>query len=240
MSRMQNRPGHFTAGLLLTALLAACTVTPESPGKASNQITAYANKLQASAAEAEPWITPILLYLAEDLDAEMAGLDFRFKSRESMIRKIESKMLERGIEHPEDVSIRDALRYTMTLDDEPAGSHDESIAKTLTLFENVGHTALTVKNYWPRGDDYSGVNTTLQAPNGLHWELQFHTPASFDLKMSSHVNYEQVRQASTPLPVKQALFDEEASKWNLVDMPVDILEPHSLHKIEVIIQRPRP
>ena len=119
------------------------------------------------AAEAEIWITPTLSYLAQYYEGNMVGLEFRFKSHESTVRKIESRMQRDNLENPRDVSIRDSLRYTMRFTDQPAGHHDDAVAGVLALMESTGHSVLTVKNYWPSGDDYSGVNTTLKAPNGV-------------------------------------------------------------------------
>lgn len=234
------------ASTLLATFLLACISsglaanTDSQSIHAETAIEAYASDLHALALEAEPWITPILLYLAEDLGAQMSGLEFRFKSADSIARKIHSKMAAKDIASPVDASIRDALRYTMLLGDVPAGSHDTAVASMLSLFENVGHEVLTVKNYWQRGDDYSGINTTLKAPNGLAWELQFHTPASFDLKMSSHGIYEEVREPAITPERKQFLYDAAKAQWDVIEIPAGVLEPHSLHQREEIILRPRP
>lgn len=195
------RPGAVvvSAALLLCSLFvtSACThsqLTSTEPladtSALSHTAAGYADELLDAAAEAEPWITPILVYLAEFEQGEMKGLEFRTKSRESTIRKIETRMAE--------------------------------------------------KNYWPSGDDYSGVNTNLRAPNGLAWELQFHTPQSFELKMSSHYVYEQVRQPDVSTETRQALYIQVADEWESVPVPAGILEPGSLHQLEEIILRPSP
>ena len=205
-----------------------------------SDVSQYADELLELSTEAELWVTPTLLYLADYYDGEMPGLEFRFKSRESTIRKLESRMRRDDLDNPRDVNIRDALRYTMRFTDQPAGHHDDSVAAVLALMENTGHQILTVKNYWPRGDDYSGINTTLRAPNGLAWELQFHTLASFDLKMSSHLIYEQVRSPDASIELRRNLYDDVTKQWDAVPVPADILEPGSLHPMEQIILRPRP
>jgi hypothetical protein len=71
-------------------------------------------------------------------------------------------------------------------------------------------------------------------------ELQFHTPASFELKMSTHLIYEQVRQPDTPLELRRDLFDVVAKQWDMIPIPADILEPGSIHPMEQILTRPRP
>ena len=92
----------------------------------------------------------------------------------------------------------------------------------------------------PRGDAYSGINTILQAPTGLAWELQFHTPRSFELKMSSHHQYELVRQPDTSLEKRRKLFLEISAEWESVPVPAGILELASLHPLEEVILHPSP
>jgi len=231
----------------LLFLTSACTHSPvaetkQLPALADKEYSAaaYADELLALAIEAEPWITPALSHLAELQQGEMIGLEFRLKSRDSIIRKIETRMQERGYARPRDVQIRDSLRFTMQFGDQPAGHHNQSVAYVLATMENLGHTVVTVKNYWPRGDDYSGINTILQAPNGMAWELQFHTVGSFELKMSSHKTYEEVREPGTSPQRRQELFYEVAGEWESVPIPADILVPGSLHPLEEIILRPVP
>ena len=170
--------------ILFSAGCAHPPVSAVDPIADTSSAADYAAELIEMAVEAEPWITPALVYLSGFQKGEMIGLEFRFKTLESTTKKIEARMAERGYSTPSDVPIRDALRYTMQLGDQPAGHHDQSIAYVLATMEGLGHRVIVVKNYWPRGDDYSGVNTILEAPNGLAWELQFHTPQSFELKMS--------------------------------------------------------
>ena len=237
-------------GCCLTVLIAGCTSYPVGEQDRETEITSaiaeqsdlelYAEELTELAQDAGAWVTPILVYIAGYYNGDMVGLEFRYKSRESTVRKIEAKMQRDDLENPREVSIRDALRYTIRFEDHPSGNYDDAVAGVLELMENTGHQVLTVKNFWPRGDDYSGINTTLKAPNGLDWELQFHTPTSFDLKMSTHVIYEQMRQPGTSLELKRNLFEEASQQWNKVPIPTGVLEPQSIHGMEQIITRSVP
>lgn len=239
---------HFSIFFLALALVLSACATSQPVAEVSANGTApdwtaaqsHADDLLRLAEHAEQWVTPALQYLAQQQNGELVGLEFRFKSRDSTTKKILARMTERNYTSPGDVPISDALRYTMQLDDAPAGHHGDSIAHVLAFFEQTGHTVLKVKNYWPRGDEYSGVNTNLRAPNGLEWELQFHTPESFELKMSSHLIYEQARNPDALLQTRQELYDEVAEYWLDVPIPSGILEPHSLHALEQVILRPRP
>jgi hypothetical protein len=250
MRVLSSSTARFPAWLWLSFLLLLTSACAHSPGTSTAPLTVvpapdhsvadYADELMEKAIDAESWITPALTYLAELQQGEMLGLEFRLKSRESTIRKIETRMVERGYDKPRDVPIRDTLRYTMQFGDQPSGHHNQSVAYVLATMEGLGHTLITVKNYWPRGDDYSGINTILQAPNGLAWELQFHTPDSFELKMSSHEIYEQVREPGVSIETRRSLFIQVADEWNLVPVPAGVLEPGSLHFLEELILRPSP
>jgi hypothetical protein len=250
MRALTSTIARFPAWLWLSCLFLlslGCAYSPDTnveqlPALSTSEysVADHADELMEKAVEAESWITPALTHLAELQQGEMLGLEFRLKSRDSTIRKIETRMAERGYDNPRDVPIRDTLRYTMQFGDSPGGHHNLSVAYVLATMEGLGHTVIAVKNYWPRGDDYSGINTILQAPNGLAWEFQFHTPKSFELKMSSHKVYEQVREPGVSIETRQLLYIQVADEWELVPIPAGVLEPGSLHMLEELILRPSP
>src|SRR5690606_2590316 len=103
-----------------------------------------------------------------------------------------------------------------------------------------GHEVLEVKNYWPRGDNYSGVNSVLRAPTGLPWELQFHTPASAREQRRGHPLYEELRLPETPVARKRELFRALAAPWEEIDIPEGVLEAGSLHPKDAVIRRDPP
>lgn len=69
------------------------------------------------------------------------------------------------------------------------------LEKTLKDLEDKGYTVLKIKNTWL--DDlrpYKGINVHIEAPSGQMFELQFHTPESFEMKNGVlHNLYEQRR-----------------------------------------------
>lgn len=54
---------------------------------------------------------------------------------------------------------------------------------------------MKLKNTWlDEMNPYNGINVQIEAPNGQVFELQFHTPESFELKNGVlHELYEQLR-----------------------------------------------
>lgn len=238
--------------LALTFTLAACagSTGPESPESLSEPTTLDAvqqgaievrvEELMTKARAAEVWITPALTYLTRERGGELEGLENRLKSRSSLTRKLSTRTAEYPDTLLERMLVEDAIRYTIVIEDQPQGHHDRSIHEILAILSGVGHEIGWVKNYWPPGDDYSGVNCVLRAPNGTFWELQFHTPQSLAAKQQTHELYEEYRLDSTPLERKRELFETMTEVWKTVPVPVGILESGSLHASEQIRKDPPP
>jgi len=187
----------------------------------------------------EPILTETLGQLAERHQGALFGLEHRFKQPDSLRRKLRD-LAETSTNPLTLSSIDDLLRYTIRIDDDPAGHHVRSAREILDTLEELGFTIIAVKNYWPRGDDYSGINTVLRTPDGFRWELQFHTPDSLAAEKEGHILYERMRRADTPVDEQRRLFDELADQWEGVPVPDQVLDPQSLHELEVITSHPRP
>jgi hypothetical protein len=203
-------------------------------------IEKLADDLMARAAAHEPAVSRLLQDLASKVGGQMAGFEFRLKKRDSLLRKIHTVLKADPSLAVSAVVINDALRYTLQVDDKPPGRHAEAIRTALTALEAAGHKVLKVKNYWPRGDNYSGVNSVLETSDGLQWELQFHTAESFRIQHRDHELYEEMRKDDTPVETRRELYKKLAAPWEKVPIPKDMLTPRALHPSEEIIQRPPP
>ncbi len=204
------------------------------------EILDRADEILFDAAEAERWITPTLTYLTEVRGGRLEGLEHRLKRRESLIRKIYTRWNRDRSLPPRDIEIDDSIRYLLVLNDSPSGHTDRAIQEILEIMQGMGHRIDMVKNYWPRGDDYSGVNCVLSAPNDTLWELQFHTDESLLAKSKVHPIYEVYRLPDTSIEMKSELYNEMAQVWEVVPIPEGILTPGSLHPREEVIQKPPP
>ena len=211
-----------------------------SASHVDDQLKAAATHLNIKASDAEGVVTALLQELAAQHKAKLRGLSHRLKTQSSTIRKLKkiyNKASERGEKTaPETLTISDALRYTFEVDDQPAGHYVATVNSSLKTLESKGYKVFKVKNYWPKGDNYSGVNVVLITPQGLEWELQFHTPASYQEAKLSHELYEQLRAEDTPLKKRQELFSKMSVPWDTITVPQDVLKPHNLHEVEVIKQ----
>jgi hypothetical protein len=218
---------------------ATAPVVAPSASAAVDDVARRARAILAKAAETEPSVTPKLVAIAQAKGGAMYKLEFRLKTQASTERKLRAKMAGKGLSLDE-VIIDDGLRYTMRVDDEPAGRHLRSIVEVLAAFDGMGHQLVKLKNYWPGGDNYSGINGVLRAPNQLLWELQFHTSDSLKVQADTRDMYEELRRTETPVERRRELFDAMTRAWSTVPVPKGILEAGALHPRAEIIDRPRP
>ena len=218
----------------------ATPVEREPAATREQEIERLADDLMARAAGHEPSVSKLLQEVAGKVGGQLAGFEHRLKKRDSLIRKINTVLKGEPGMAVSAVEINDALRYTLQVEDSPPGRHAEAIRAALKALEGAGHTVLKVKNYWPRGDNYSGVNSVLKTSDGLLWELQFHTAESFRIQHRDHELYEQMRKDDTPVETRRQLYRKLAAPWEKVPIPRDMLVEKALHPVEEIIARPPP
>jgi archaellin len=182
-------------------------------------INGQANNLMINAKKDEPEITGSLMEVAGDHGGEIVGLEFRFKSEESLKRKMTQKFKENTEAGPADVaaSINDSLRYTVLFDEDNYVNGSLAVMKSLKV---KGYEFTAVKNYWKMGEgDYKGVNTTFKTKSGTKVELQFHTKKSLDTKQNvNHRVYEKFRVETSP-KLRAQYMQEMQNNWMDVNMP---------------------
>jgi len=238
---------RLSALLLLALCTIACQAQPERSATPSAQTLRIApatrtraSKILVDARQHEPALTSALQELARSHGARLYGLNHRLKTAPSLERKIQTALLHGKAKAARGVIISDALRYTYLIEDEPAGHYEEAAQAILGELEGMGHKIRLVKNYWPRGDTYAGLNCNLAFPDGFRWELQFHTIGSLAAVQEGHDLYDVLRLPTTALPKKRSLFDRLTQRWNWVLIPKGILEPPLVHATEVQRLHKRP
>lgn len=163
-------------------------------GVTSEQVRSLADAKVAEAQDADGRVTPVLQDLAAQHGAEMAGLDHRVKDSESAERKLVGDIALKDTLAPEQVAaeMADGLRYTMTASPEAIVSVQRGVLDSL---EGNGFEIVKAKNSWLDSESpYRGLNSQLIDPAGQIFELQFHTPESFEVKTSTnHPYYEEAR-----------------------------------------------
>ncbi len=155
-----------------------------------------ARQLLVEAGINEPEITQDIKEIASNLKAEIVGLENRFKSKESLARKLTDVSINRNI-LLEKVSVRinDTLRYTFLFSVENYGQ-DYSLA--LDKLQAKGYQIQRVWNAWrnegtPKDTGYRGIYATIISSKNQKFEIQFHTAESFRLKTETHGLYEERR-----------------------------------------------
>lgn len=177
-----------------------------------------AERIMIQAAVDEPPLTAGMQAVAKPNKAELSGLDFRLKGRESMARKIANDAAEQNIPLTQAAAeIGDAVRYTMVSD---INDYAETIRGAVAQLESEGYEILKFKNYWQEGNAYKGMNLSVRPPGGgRRFELQFHTPDSLATKDPSHDLYEKSREAGISATKKAKLEAESRALWAKVDTP---------------------
>lgn len=186
--------------------------------KAQVKGMSYYNK----AVDNEPLITSTIKGVAQNNNVDILGLEYRLKTKDSYIGKIRRDYADgnKGFE------INDIIRYTY-------GTDSTSLAdKTLSCIdnlENMGYNTVKVKNSWlDKNNPYNGINTTVKAPNGQKFEIQYHTQESFDLKNGKmHELYEKQRVITDKRSVEYIRLQDE-----MFDLSDALRKPKDVERVK--------
>jgi hypothetical protein len=143
------------------------------------------------------------------------GLQFRCKGEERLKEKIAGELGITPAMKPEDAigKIKDAIRYTFCF--EP-GRYSDGYWDVKHRLEAREYRMVYSKNHWRDDPEYKGINSRWVTPEGQQFELQFHTPESFDAKQQvTHGSYERLRNPLTDDDERKELeaFQREACSW---------------------------
>ena len=185
-------------------------ITKSEPGVAVVKLTP-AQILARKAKLAEPKISKDIGDIAKQTGGKQEGLEFRLKNEDSLARKLADEPGK---------PINDSLRYTTVYESNQLAGGAE---KTMTKLESLGYEKIAVKNTFEEGSRYMGVNTTFKSPDGQIFELQFHTPASFNVKQNlTHGLYQEFRLSTTTLSRRNELEQEMNRITNTIVIPPGI------------------
>jgi hypothetical protein len=140
----------------------------------------------------EKIITPAMRRIeAKDPSRTLVGLEQRLKGRERLAEKISRAVSERSRTPAQAFAeTKDAIRYTLQYPDE---KYVAGIAADVERLKAAGFEAVDSRNWWEHAE-YKGINSWWRVPeeNQL-FEVQFHTPASYEAKQETHEAYERLR-----------------------------------------------
>lgn len=175
----------------------------------------------------EPKITSDLQDISKNSDAELVGLDYRLKSKDSYLRKIgsdsmnslDSKIINETISNTNDV-----IRYTYQAEGHKLA---DVITNVTAEMEAKGYSKFKLKNTWDdKRNPYKGVNGIFVSPDGQKFEVQFHTAESFKLKNGKmHKLYEEYRLDSTTMERRADISKE------MFVLSSELIKPKNINRI---------
>jgi phosphate-selective porin OprO/OprP len=109
--------------------------------------------------------------------------------------------------------------------------------KIFPALSRRGHRVDRIYNYWPRGDSYAGINSSFETRDGLRWELQIHTPDSYDATREGRSLYERMRRTDVSPEERGAIFEQLVDLWDLVPIPKGALAQGAVHPRDRLVVR---
>ena len=156
---------------------------------ANEQVEAACDRI---AEREEQKISPAMRAVeTQDPDRHLIGLDDCRKGRDRIKEKVFDTVKERD-RSPEDAvaPIPDAIRYTFQYR-EPR--YTQGVWADIGHLKEQGFELHKLKNSWSN-EQYKGINSQWIDPDsGQRFEVQFHTPISFDAKQLTHDAYKRLR-----------------------------------------------
>jgi hypothetical protein len=189
----------------------------------SPEENAAADRFLAQARDAESNITPVVMGIRDEVPgAETVGYpDFVLKSPESFKRKFAEELSESPTRDMDTAlsDMKDSVRYTLKLPGEGT-AYTDGVNTALRRFQDLGFENVNFKPSWAE-EGYKGINSFWRDPQTGHaFEVQFHTPESFDAKMVTHELYEQARIPGVPAATVAALKAEQNKIFRTVPIPI--------------------
>ena len=136
----------------------------------------------------EPLITSSLKSVAKSIKIDIYGLKNRVKTKDSYLRKIRAEYKADGNTY----EVKDIIRYTLGTNN--PDDLVERMNAAIDELSEMDYNTIRLKNTWNSTlDPYKGINTTVVAPNGQKFEVQYHTKESFEMKEKMHELYEKQR-----------------------------------------------
>jgi hypothetical protein len=187
------------------------------------QIESRAIDLHDQAGLAEPRITPDIEAAAAETGGTRLGEAHVVKSVESIARKLTDAVASADSPTEAAAEFPDAVRYTLTY---PAESYTAGVEKTIAGLTGRGYRMDidSIQDAWQPGNRYKGLNAEVLSPDGQRFELQFHTPESYQVAQQTHPDYELLRTSTNTLE-RRAAFDR------MVEVSSHLVHPPGVERI---------
>ncbi len=178
-----------------------------------------ANRTLARLRGAEPHLTATMKSIERQLPAAtLEGLEHRLKSPDRFKERL-AKWVGKAPDTPvttQSTKIYDGIRYTFVIESD---RYTQGVRDVFKKFADSGYESVLIRNAW-RDPDYRGINTRWRNPeSGYLFEVQFHTPQSFEAKQRTHDAYEKIMDRRTPAEEKLRLEQYQRDVTAAVETP---------------------
>ena len=185
----------------------------------NQEVRRLVKELLAQAKGNELKITADLQAIASEISAEIVGLENKFKTEVSLIRKLlllaEKDRTNKSFEQKLKKFARlnnDTLRYTFIF---PNDKYVQGFHNAIKKLKQSGFTIPPnrIWNAWEnvetaRDTGYRGINVTIISSQNQRFELQLHTKASFRFKTETHHLYKELRDLKVSDERRKAIVEE--------------------------------
>ena len=174
--------------------------------------------------------------LGADLDGNYDLTKYRAKTTESIIRKMTEKIKE-AKDWNQDMTVQEAadriFDYSRFTAESPVENYTDNYYEIKESLEKLVYKLIDAENKWNESEIYHGINTQWVSPEGVQFELQFHTPAGSNyLQKTGHKLYENYRESDDPI-YRANLALQMAEAWNNIERPpgVDDIPGYKPNKV---------
>jgi hypothetical protein len=158
---------------------------------------------------------------AEVPGCDLVGLKFSLKGEERFKEKVFDELRAKPDRPIAAISenMPDVVRYTFQYDRE---DYVEGYWNTLGCMERHGCEMEFSRNSWD-SLQYKGINSRWRTSTGQLFEVQFHTPESFEAKQLTHQAYENIRSPSASDEERGELYAFQSEVSARVPIPIGSL-----------------
>jgi hypothetical protein len=169
----------------------------------------------------EPEVTRAMKAIESTVQgARLVGLEHCLKGQDRLKEKVaheSDQKPDRSVHEIVD-RIPDKIRYTCQFSED---QYTEGYWNFSSQLEEQGNDLLLSRNSW-NDLEYKGVNTRWLTPEGHTFEIQFHTPDSFEAKQLTHEAYERLRSGDPLSAERPALEDFQCLVTSKIQIPKDV------------------
>jgi hypothetical protein len=174
----------------------------------------------------EDGLTPAMRRIEDQLEHGELVPDtekYALKSLDRFQEKLAKLIARLPGDDPADLAagIHDSIRYTFTFE---ADQYVDCVERTCRRLAAENYELVEMRPSW-ESDEYKGANSRWRDPaSGVLFEIQWHTPESWEAKQKTHDSYEKINDMTTPIEEVERLRDFQRAVCAEVSVPPGALQ----------------